>query len=513
MYDVKKFTATPGLARRLLAFSQIHGLDFDQKLADLAFRDLLSPKDLQDFAFQLNSRQLESLQFIRDWQGRGMILCDRPEQGRHISLANAWLSGGRTVIMAQPKFYHVWAQMIRDAFPDSKISVFGNPRYMEKSANFPQGVEFSERPDLEADFFVTSYGGLIWHDLFNTVDIEQTIVEELSYPGAVNYKWGSGVNGLFYEVPKPIFIQDINDLPTDPGKDILASIQTNKSKALQFIGETITTYMWPGVKHLDAIANNYDIKECEDYLASIGYAGVDRLKILSLFGISSHLLESTSGARTPITFYDATIKSLVSVKKKDNSASGLYRIFKRERLIEEETGLTVSNIVQRALNGDRPSMTLIGGLKTPQWASLKVQHLKSVHTQLANRLTKCLFLTESQDVRRSLMLSMGNQLEILSSDDRERILTRYLDPIIFRSLPVDWWDKIRTPISNLVVTVEDLINEPDLLKASNFLFMVDPPMSQEYWDSIKEATSVTGTRIVNGIILSTFEEEIYKNLR
>jgi hypothetical protein len=510
MYDVKKFAATPGLARRLLSFSQMQNLNFDEKLVDLAFQDLLDPQDFKDFAFQLSGLQISCLQFIRDWNGRGMILCDGPDQSRHVALANAWLSGGRTVVMSQPKLYHIWAQLIRTAFPEATISVFGNPRYLEKSQVFPDGVEFSESPDLSADFFVTSYSGLIWHDLINQVDIDQTIVEELSHPGAVNHKWSSSVAGLFYEIPSPLFIQDINDLPHDAGRDNLASLQTNYSKALQFIGDNITSYMWPGISHLNTFANGYDLKECEAYLSSIGYAGLDRLKILSLFGVSSHLLEIENNKRNLITFYDATIKSLAQSQSK----SGLSRLISRERDIEEATGLKLSEVVRRALNGDGPSMTLIGDLMTPQWASLKVQHLKNIHTQLANRLTKCLFLTNSQDIKRSLLLSMGNRLEILdSSDNRDIAISRYLDPIIYRSVAGASWEKMRIPLGNLVVTIDDLIEEPDLLKVSNFLFMVDPPTSQVYWDSVKEAAAATGTRIVNGVILNTFEEDIYKQLR
>lgn len=513
MYDVKSLTATPGLARRLLQFSQINRLDFNTELAELALSDLLEPSDLQSFAFPIDKNQLASLQFVRDWNGRAMILSDMAEQARHVALASSWLSGGKTLVMAQPKFYSEWAHLIRESFPSSKISVFGNPRYLEKGVKFPDGVVFEERPDLAADFFITSYGGLIWHDLLNTVAINQTIVEELDSQGSVNYKWINAVKGLFHEIPSPLFIQDINHLPQDAGRGNLASLQTHGSKAMDFIGSCISDYLWAGMTHMNAITNGSNLRENEDYLSSVGYSGVDNLKLLSLFGVSSHLLDDIQGNKTPLTFYDSTIQTLLRAKPTGGRAeSGLQRLVARERAVEEATGVKLYTTVQSALEGQESSMTLIGGLKTTQWANLKAQHLKTIHTQLANRMTKCLFLTENTDIKRALLLNLGPLLEDLStSSDRTLTKGRFLHPIV--SVPLTWEQQANMrPLSNIIITIDDLIQEPDLLLVSNFLFLAEPPMSQSYWDDIKAVAAISGTRIVNGVILKTFEEHISKQL-
>lgn len=513
MHDIKNFAATPGLARRLLTFSQMNHMLFDEKLVDLAMTDLIGPEDLKGFTFALDQSQLACLQFVRDWNGRGMILCSKPERARHVALASVWLQGGTTLIMAQPKFYHLWANLVREVFPDAKISVFGNPRYHEKGQVFPSGVEFSEKPDTDADFFITSYGGVIWNNLLNTTTISQTIVEELDHQGSVNYKWEDAVKGLFHEIPSPLFIQDIHYLPQDAGRDNIASLQASGSKALQFVSETLNNLAWAGMTLLGGLSTCGKHRETEDYLVGRGYTGVDNLKLLSLFGASSHLLDDAQGHKAPITFYDSTIKDLLSMgNRKSRADSGLHRLIAREGAIEEETGVKLTATVQDALAGHKPSMTLIGGLQTAQWANLKSQHLKTIHGHLANRMSRCLFLTDHSDLKRSLLLNFGFQLEDLStSKDRVLTVARYLSPLISVPLSAAQWQSLR-PLSNLIVTIDDLIAEPNLLQVSNFLFLGEQPMSQDYWDAIKEAASASGTRIVNGVIRSTFEEHISKQL-
>lgn len=514
MYDIKELKATPGLARRLLAFSQMNKMTFDSKLADLALSGLINKSDLQGFPFELDQNQLSSLQFITDWNGRGMLLCDTGCRGREVALANMWLRGGKTLILSQPKYYHQWAELVQNIYPEAKISVFGNPRYNEKSRTFPKGTEFKEAPEVDADVFITSYGSLIWHNLLTLSDINQTIIEELDHAGAINYKWEDSVKGVFHEVPAPLFIQDINQLPQNAGRSNLASLQANDSKALQFVGDVITSLAWAGIRSMGILTSGFKSKEIEDYLAERGYMGSDTLSLLSLFGVSSHLLDDPKGHKAPIVFHDSTIKDLIR-SKKSRSDSGLRRMIDRERELEQNTGLSIEQTVQNALNGIRPSMALIGQLQTTQWANLKSQHLKSIHFQLTNKLTKSLFLTSNPDLKRSLHLNFGILLEDLStSNDANFTVGRYVYPTLTHPLNTDQWTSVVTgrPLNNLIVSIDDLILQPSLLKVSNFLFVADPPCSQDYWNAIKEASCVTGTRLVNGIILDSFEEIIFKNL-
>lgn len=509
MHDIKTLKATPGLARRLLLMSQMNHMSFGDDLVELAMEGLLHPDQLKGFPYPIDAGQLSSLQFIRDWEGRGMILCQEATRGRSVALANAWLEGGSTLVMVQPKFYGLWAKLIRETFPEAKISVFGNPRYHEKGQEFPDGVEFSEKPDFEADVFISSYGALIWHNFFNHKTVNQTIVEELDNPGSLNYKWDDAVKGIFHEVPNPVFIQNINSLPIDHARDVFTSLQTNDSKPIQFIREQVTKLLWGGITTMGAFMYGH-VKDAEDYLVGRGYTSMDNHKLLSLFGVSSHLLDDVQGHKKPIKFYDNTIKHLNQRRRQE---SGLSRFIEREMLIEEEAGVKLPAIVQDAIGGDRPSQALIGRLMVPQWASLKGQHLKQVHSNLANRTTRCLFLVNNQDLKRTLALQFGLQMADLSQvNDRQLTIGRYLYPMLHVQLSVDQWRSMR-PLSNLIVTIDDMIAEPNLLNVTNFLFLGEPCLDRDYMEIITAAAAVSGTRLVTSVIRDTFEEEISEQLR
>jgi hypothetical protein len=509
MHDIKHFKATPGLARRLLMFSQMNHMIFNEELVELAMSGLLGPKELEGLPFKLDQVQLSSLQYIRDWNSRGMILCSKPERGREVALANSWIEGGPLLIMAQPKFYAQWAQLVRDVYPDAKISVFGNPRYHEKELVFPEGVEFSEKPDFEADVFISSYGGLIWHDFLKQKTVNSTIVEELDHAGAINYKWDGAVKGMFHEIPKPVFIQNINSLPNDHGKDITTCLQSNGSKALTFIREQVTDLLWGGLTNMGVLMYS-QAKDAEDYLVARGYTGLDNIKLLAMFGVSTHLLDDAQGHKAPIVFKDNTVKFLNQNKRKE---SGLHRLIERERAIEAETGSKLSSVVADALSGDGPSQALIGGLMGSQWANLKGQHLKHIHTNLANRLSRCVFLTEHKDLKRVLSLQFGLQMEDLSqSRDRQFTVARYLYPHLPTMLTPLQLRGLR-PLSNLIVTIDDLIAEPNILQISNFLFIGELPLDPDYMEAVKEAAAASGTRLVTSVITDLFEEEIHRQLR
>ena len=512
MHDTKTFKATAGLARRLLMFSQLNHMQFDDKLIELAMSDLVDPTLLEGFPFVLDSSQLSSLQYVRDWESRAMLLCSSQARGRTVALANAWLEGGTLLIMAQPKFYGAWASLIQEMWPDKKISVFGNPRYNEKVDAFPEGIEFSEKPDYEADVFITSYGGLVWHNFVNYKTVDQTIVEELDNDGAVNYKWEEAVKGIFHEIKKPVFIQNVNSLPNDHGKDVLASLQANVSKPMNYLRSVVTKYLWAGLPLFTTMgfANPRDI---DDYLTARAYTGVDNFKMLGLFSVSTHLLDDTEGHKKAIVFKDNTIKNLNQRKRPD---SGLNRFLEREQFLEAETGLKLPQLVQTALDGDRPSQTLVGRLMVSQWATMKAQHLKQIHGNMANRTSRCLFLVENQDLKRALSLQFGIQMEDMSkSDERSYLMARFLYPQAtteyFKLTPMR--QQSLRPIGNLLVTIDDLISEPRLLEVSNFLFLGELPLDSEMHQGVKSATQASGTRLVTSVISSTFEEEIYKIIR
>lgn len=505
MFNVTKLPKTPGVARRLLAFSQLSGMSFDEGIVDLAGQDLISLSDLSASPYPLDSTSIHALQHVMDWNGRAILLESGQDQSRRVALASVWLRQGTTLIMAQPKFYAQWAHLIREGWPDAKISVFGNPRYIEKGLEYPDGVEFSERPDWNADFFITSYGGLIWQDFCSNKTVDQTIVEELDNQAAINYRWSDAVQGVFHELPSPLFIQNIHNLPSDAGRDNLASIQISGSKALNYMSTLVCDYLWAGIPTARPFMG-YNLRDIEDYLSARGYKQADLLRILSLFGVSSHLLDE-KGNTQPLTFTDATVMNIKS--SKNQKTSGIYRMVEREQEIKGQTGQSISRVVRAALEGDQPSQTLIGSLMTNQWANLKANHLKVIYSNIASKMTKNVILAEHPDLRRNIRLHFGAQAEELSSNPQVNLARFLHGSSISNGFYLAGGSR---PVANLVVTLDELLNTPELLSYSNFLFLAQMPMNKDLYQDLRDLANVNGTRVVHSVLLSTFEEELSKQL-
>lgn len=509
MFDTKTLKATPGLARRLLAFSAINGMTFDQGIAELAGEELVDPLTLQNLPWKIDGAKLAALQHIMDWRGRAMLLECGNERSREVALASAHLRGGKTLILAQPVFYVQWARLIREAWPTATISVFGNPRYAPKDVVYPQGIEFSDRPDLEADFLITSYGGIIWHDLVGNLNVNQTIVEELDNNGSINHKWNDAVTGMFHELPAPLFIQNVFNLPADNGRDNMASLQVRSSRALQYMGQLVHTLMWAGTAVTRPLVAN-TLQEVDNYLATKGYRNMDLLELIAFYGVSSHLLEDKNGSKTGLTFFDSTIAQLRSSSVRNDS--GLKRFIEREQDLKHQTGRSLEELVQSALDGDAVTQTLVGALMTSQWANLKSNHLKTIHTNMTNRLSRNLFLVENQDMKRNLRLQFGPVMDDLSTaTDRRFTMARFFWPSNPLSLTPLQWQNIKG-LGNLIVTLDDLITEPLLMETANFLFAPEWILDRETYQLIQAAADASGTRIVSSVLTGTVEEIIHRKL-
>ncbi len=505
MFDVKTLNATPGMARRLINYSTLNKISFDEKLVDLAMQDIVSKEDLFDFPFDLPNNAVSTIQHIRDWNGRAMVLCSKSEEARHVAMADLWLKpSSKVLVLAQTKSYTDWVDLFRAVMPDAKISIFGNPRYHSSAVKYPDGIQFTEDADFTADVFITNYSGLIWNDFFANVTVDRTFVEELEGPGALPYKWSTQVAALFNEVPCPLFLQNINHLPLSSGRDIMSSLLLPGSQASQFLSEIINKMLWPSTT-ISTILNSIETKAAEEYLAKRSYVNLDYIKLLNIVGVSSDLLNdaTTTG---PLTFYETSLPTLLA---KQNKSSGLIRLHTRERDLEQSEGRKLPEIVQSAIGGDRASAGLIGALRTPQWATLKGQHLKGVHGSIANRLTRSLFLAENPDLIRALRLQFGTAIRTIGDEPE-------MDVMGFTGLvmPGVIWKRVYDvkPVSNLIVTMEDLITYPDLLNKAAYLFMPELPFDKEEYQAISEAATASGTRLVLTVIKSTFEQELFQQL-
>lgn len=511
MFNTTTLPATPGLARRFLNIIQSSGIAFNAELAELAQRDLVDPSDLATTPWKMDAAMMEALQHVMDWQGRAVLLESGNDRARSIALASAYLRGGKTLIMAQPQTYAYWANAVREGWPDAEICVFGNPRYAQKDAEYPKGVEFSDRPNTDADFMITSYGGVIWHDLVGNLDVNQTIVEELDHAGSINYKWNDALNGMFHEIPSPLFIQNIHNLPSDQGRNNLASLQINGSKALQFLGQVVHHFMWAGSAVTRPLVAG-TIRDVEEYLGFHGYKNMDILRLLSFYGVSSHLIGDQQGSKSDLTFTDNTVHSLKS-QRQQRRDSGLLRLIDQEAALERQQGQTMEELVRHALDGDTVTQTLVGALKTHQWANLKAQHLKLIHTNLATKNTRSLFLVDNVDLKRNLKLHFSPVIDEFTAGSALLMTNRFLHP--HAMLPGLNWTQMHNikTLPNLIVTIDDLIGNPVLLDHANLLFMPEWPLDRDTYQAIRAAAEASGTRMVLSVLNGTFEEKIRPLLR
>lgn len=514
MFDVKKFKATPGMARRLVAFSELNGMQLSDDVRALAQQDLISLDQLNGSNLNLDDTDLKALQHVTDWNNRAMILDSGDYRARRVALASAWIRPkSQTLILAKPQHYAEWVTLIKESWPQASISVFGNPRYQVKGTVYPDGVEFSTSPDHTADFLVTSYGSVIWNGLLSKTIPALTIVEELDSNGSAHYTWQNAIEGLFIELPAVIFIQNINNLPSSPGSSVLASLQTHGGVASSFVFNLVSNYLWCGNKTPNAFGSSSQ-NGLSTYLSARGYSGVDNFKIFPIFGISTHLILDSKAATRPLDFYDQTIKDLRSNSRKD---SGLVRLIHRERDLEARAGQSIKNIVQDAFNGDDAARALIGQIKTQQWATLKAQAIKRVLDQVSTRITRTLVVAQNSDLIRALHLQLctynGDMRRIhandlTSSPNREKLIRRYIHPTPGGS--TDEMEASQT-VSVLIVKPTDLDNA-DLLLHTNFVMLAEYPADKFTYQVIKEDyVDRCGARLIQCTLRGTFEEE-YHNL-
>ena len=511
MFNSVKLPASPGLARRLVKMSNFNNMAVNEELISLSEQGVLNVDDLHG-KWSLDSQQLKALQHVIDWRGRAMLLESGNDRSREVALSHVYLRGGKTLILASPSDYDAWATLIREAWPDKAIGVFGNPRHTPKTPISVPGVKFSDTPDLEADFVITSYSGVIWHDLVSKATFNQTIVEELSKQNSFNYKWADAINGIFHEIPSPLFLQSIHDLPPEPNKDILASLQDTNSKAIQYLGQQVYSLMWVNLPTAKPLAS-FSLKDVIEYMSARNYSGIDNLKLLSLYGVNSDLLEGENG-KSALTFFNNTVSAYRASRKK-NPESGLARFIDREMDLKRHTNQKMTTMVQSALSGDTVAQKLIGGLMTLQWANLKGQHIKEIHRSIANRMSRCLFLVDNPDMKRSLRIQFGNMIDdlVISPDPvLTRVCFHYPQQSPGEVLVGDQWKKVKS-VPNLMVTIDDLIDHPSLLSHASFLFLTDWPLDREIYDTILAACNATGTRMIRSVLNGTFEEKFSQLIR
>lgn len=501
MFDVKRLPRSPEFARRLINFCEISNLVFDEELVNLALNGLIHRDQFKNYPYALDDDQISALQYVNDWQGRSLLLGEDNQRLRTTALASVFGKDGGLLILSQPQYYHEWILLVQKVFPKSKISVFGNQRYLkpDHKAQFPKGIEFTADPDYESEIFITSYGGVIWNNFLSDASFTHTIIEELSNLENLHHKWETSVAGMVRELPNPIYLQNILDLPTETTMNQLAGCQIPMSKTNRHISILLQNYVRAGVPHiLNSFMN--DTRIVPEYLKIRGYKNFDFLKLYSLFGVSSHLIDSSS----PIIFYDESIKDLKNSKISKQKNSGLNRLVEKQSDMLQTSQRTLSDTVRIALDGDDVMATLVGQLMDNQWATLKASHIKTFSRRLSGQMAKCLYLTSNMDLIRGLKIHSGTSQGFA-------ILSEYEEPqkIKDRFLERTGWELI--PLNHLVINKTELLDS-DLFTKTNFIILGDIPLNRKEFIDLQELAKKYDIKLIIPITLSTWEEEIYQQL-
>lgn len=506
MYDIKNLPATPANARRLIEFAKLNGMVLADNILQLAQENTVGCSDLDGTALELDQSEQQILQRLSDWQGRGMILGDGFNRPRHIALAYVKLNGGPTLVLTDPKFYGQWVSKIQTNFVGSSISVFGNPRYKSVAGPLPGGVEYSEEPNVNADFIISSFVSVVWNDLLAKFTPSQSIVEELEQ----SYKWSDLINGVVTELPSPIVITNVQKTGGDIS-NIMSQISRGPTAGLVGV---IADKVWCGADLPNHMLNLDNAGS--EYLRSRGYLNMTPLSVLPVLGVSAELLQVDLQA--PINVYDRS--AIARFGKKRRTESGVSDVVNREAKLELATGRPVEEIVARAIAGDETAKEQLTSLRTSRWASLKAASVKTAIDSVVGSLSRVLIVAENPDLIRKMMITLSTTTDrrsfkcdtLVNQTDRNPIIGRYLapDPAYLKYAP-NQNIKLRA-LNALIVSPSDL-DESDLLKVSDYVMLAEWPMDQATFDVINEDyTMPNGARLITSTLMGTFEEHLLKHL-
>lgn len=511
MFDQKKLPATPSTARKLCELAKFSRLHLDDLVLDLANQDRVTADEFDNLP--LDDADLTVLQRVVDWKGRGIILGLGRERTRRIAVASLKSLESETfLILTKPAEYVAWALLARKHWPQANISVFGNPRYLKKSQDLLEGVKVTETPDHTADIIITSYGSVIWHNLLDRFKPTRTIVEEIESTRSITYHWEDVINGLFGELPAPLFLQDIQLLLGKNTDEILpdAKIQLRDfhSAANQFIFERLVPMVLGG---LPSAYNNLGGTNADrrQYLNDRGYAGLDPVSLYPVLGISSELIAETDQIillpdRRPLT-----------ITNKDHLAQNFARLNQAEVDLFQNSPAARRDLAQRAVSGDSAAQTTIASLRTPNWATIKASKIKDIIQKLGGSLSKYLIVADTPALVRALALNLASGQDnfrtssvLTGSSNPDAVVARYLYPDPAYKPYAVGLDVDTKTLDMIILPITGLTNI-DLIKKANFVIMAEWPLDQATFDVVREDYLIPNNcQVVGTSLAGTIESDL-----
>lgn len=509
MFDTKTLEATPANARRLIQFAKFKNIEISPELEALARQDQVDPEAFNGTSFSIDAAGIEMVQHILDWKGRGMVLDNGDYQSRQAALGALWLKPkGRTIILTRPNVYALWASLIQKQWPTSKISVFGNPRYEEKSQIYPTGISFKEEPDLDADWLITSYGSLIWHNVVGKTDIGQVIVEEIDSDQSLNYRWDDALRGILGEVASVLFLQNI--LAMDSSIAVaLNSLHEQNGRLSRHIQRISSSYLWPFAAPLVNLQDFSTARDSIRYLSERGYNNIQPLTLLPSLGISTAAISNAAGRSAPLVFTDKSVHDVKVIKSMAKTTSPYLRMITREDGLEAHTGQSIEALVRDCLDGDTRAAELLRGLQTVQYGNLKAPFIAQNLDRLTSKVSRSLVVCESPELERSLCVTLKSAQRITTrapEDVRTQSIGQYLFP---NESHKQYLEKVGYSLNTLIVDSTTIAND-DIVDFTSYLVIGDPIMTLDTYRFYVELSKQRDLRLVHFILQGTFEEYFFK---
>jgi hypothetical protein len=325
-------------ARRLLEICKLKNLPFDEKFAELAVKDLLTPSDFATFPVELPDDALPALQYIRDCNRRSMLLHDNFQASRAVALADIWLSGGQTYLLTSPDRLGAWVSDLKKIWPNAVISIFGHNRFRNEVSRKCPTLQVASSPDFSADFLISGFSGFVRNNVIRDGSGVQSIVDEQGTSFGT-YEWIGALGTLLLELPKPVFLRDYG-----PGSGHLQHT-TDPLFALNCVensGLVLNSAHMFGLSETRSLAPNMIT-----YLRDRGYKG-NLLDLYSTMGISSHLL-SKGGIRYIFP------KSLTPLLRSRDPYDKARRQVSHEQVTSQDAGLFIKAVLAGTVTPEKVS--------------------------------------------------------------------------------------------------------------------------------------------------------------
>ncbi len=208
MFQIVDLPKTPKIARRLLDMANIGAVKITDDITNLAKEGVVSQSDLPGFPVSLSEKELQTIQFIRDRNGRGVVL----EGVAHNIFTRATVLGYVMIedafpllIIANNHLQQAWIQSIRTIWPNKRINVCRGTHAATDDEHV-NDVVISSEPLEDCDIYFVKPALLNQIDITKKVKINQVVVNYVPDIGSVTRITVDNTKNICLEIQSSLVI-------------------------------------------------------------------------------------------------------------------------------------------------------------------------------------------------------------------------------------------------------------------------------------------------------------------